>query len=909
MNSEPSAIPAKREIKRPYFLLTTPDGVGHFMKEKKPAVNSVNQALFSRREPLTGYLADARLEANEEAGFSDRKSFSVCYHIDEEIRKSAVPFDTISEALLSALEDAVMRFLGRGGERRFSPHEKTLRESFRVPDPDLEPDCYWMYGPPGERKILILWGCEKRENSSIPLAAEGNRQGKNLLDWLRSKRMGWAGKQREMIRFLRDSRHPLRDYIALPVFDRAGGLHGYTVGDKDYPKSSFRRARHVTARSVDRFEKTATAFYDELSDDRDRLSESQRELRESLKFPDWEKRPDLVLRRGGDFAVVLPDDLKEEECLHLCAHEASGLPPMIENDQGDKVVPSTFLECLRERITPVKLYASAGVAAGLICFVGLGVLYAMSDRTPPQLLEVVSTDEPDSVVAVFDEPVLPRSLAWDKDEDPRFRIRAVTGKVHEVHGAELFDDRTDTVKILLSPPLQDGGEYSLLARDIVDTSWHRNQMQEPQSIMFVWLDREPPALKRVSAEGSNDRELLLFFSKPLEEASATRPVNYRIEGFRILGADFHMEDPSVVRLTAERDPRSAPPGADAGFLHLGEYEIEISGIRDATVSRNPLEDTIRKVFVFEDIVPPRVTSVDASENQWTVTVDFSERLDQASAESTGHYFLAAEDGTVLSVDAAGLAANERSVVLTTEPMYPNIQYTLRVHGVRDASPRRNEMVDPVEYTFNYRGRLDQTPPLIEEIGVADDLLEIVVVFNEQVRVSTAEDHRNYEIPGFSGEIMDVRRLGADNRRFLLRLSGPLPQAESLRMVVSGVKDRVGNVAESASLPFQVPGVIWMDATLQALGAEVLSPTRLRLRFNDRVTADSATRFENWRLPEPYVVERATLDQGRSEVVLELSPENPLQPGTLQIEARNMRMLTDPDSPQASIRFTIHVRLD
>lgn len=907
MNKPPEspAIPDIREIKRPYFLLTTPDGVGHFLKEAKPAVNSVNQALFSRREPLSAYLAEAHLEA----GTAERKSFSVRYLIPEEIGPSAVPFDTISGALLAEFEAAVMRFLGRSGERRFSPHEQALRESFRVPDPDLEPDCYWMYGTPGERKLLILWGCEKKENTSIPLAPGANRPGKNLLDWLRSKQMGWAGKQREMIRSLRDTRHPLREFIALPVFDRSGGLRGYTLGDKDYPVNAFRKARHVTARSVDRFAAVASAFYEELGEQGDQLGDGQRELREALKFPDWEKRPDLLLRRGADFAVVLPDDLKEEESLHLCPSEARGLPPMIENDRGDKVVPPTFLERLRERVTPVKLYASAGVAAGVLLFIAMGILYAMSDRSPPELLEVLATSEPDRLLAVFDEAVLPRSLLWSSEENPRFRVRAVTGMVHEVEGVEISHDRDNTVELRIAPPMQDGGEYSLVVRDIVDTSWHRNQMQEPQSLMFVWLDKDPPALERVSAEGSNDRDLLLFFNKALEEASATRPVNYRIEGFRILGASFHMDDPSVVRLSAERDPRSTPPGADTGFLHLGEYEIEISGIRDATVSRNPLPDSVRKVFVFEDIVPPRVTRVDASENQWTLTVEFSERLDQTSAESTGHYFLTAEDGTVLSIETARLAANGRSVILTTAPLYPNVQYTLKVHGVRDASPRRNEMVDPVAHTFNYRGRLDQTAPMIEEVTIADDLLEIVVVFNEQVRPETAEEHTNYSIPGFSGQIMDVRRLGSGNRRFLLRLSSPLPQAEVLRLSVSGVKDRVGNVAESASLAFQVPGVIWMDATLQALSAEVLSPTRIRLRFNDQVTNNSATRLENWRLPEPHIVENVVLDGGRSEVVLELSPEYPLPAGSLQIEARNMRMFTDPDTPQATIRFPVNRRLE
>ncbi|MCZ6506569.1 MAG: FG-GAP-like repeat-containing protein, partial [Acidobacteria bacterium] len=78
-----------------------------------------------------------------------------------------------------------------------------------------------------------------------------------------------------------------------------------------------------------------------------------------------------------------------------------------------------------------------------------------------------------------------------------------------------------------------------------------------------------------------------------------------------------------------------------------------------------------------DVVPPVIQSVVALGDPNQVTVDFSEPLDQTTAESAANY--AISDGVVVS--DASLGANQRTVRLTTSLLAEGIGYTLTVNDV------------------------------------------------------------------------------------------------------------------------------------------------------------------------------------------------------------------------------------
>lgn len=900
-------IPQSRQIQRPYFLLTTADGVGHYLKEERPGMNTVNQALFSRRERIVEYLAPGVLKRVESEGGSGRKHYQIDYEISDEITDTAVPLESVSDSLIEEFSAAAEAFLGRDGQHQFAQHERGLRENFKVPDPELEPDCYWLYGTPGDRKLLILWGCEKKERTSIPLLPDLKQPGKNLLDWFKANRMGWAGKQQEMQRLLRAGNHSLRDFLAFPTIDRKGAVKGYNVGGKEYPAKAFRKARHVPAAQVESFATAAAKFYEEAEPDAAGLSTAEKELRCSFTLPDPEVRPDAQLRMGKRFVFALGPDLREEQCLQLCANETLSIPGAVTGESGGKVIPPTIEEKLRERITPVKLYTTLGAVAAVLLIIALSALYMMSDRTPPTVIEVVAENDPDQVMVVFNERILPSSLVHSEGDDSQFRILALTGKVHQIGDVTTDPDDPNRAIVPVAPALQDAVSYRLQVRGVADTSFHRNRMSDTQTVEFTWYDRVPPKLEKVSAEGSNESQLLLFFNKALDPATATRAVNFRIPGFRILDAEFYLDDPSIVLLTAERDSRRLEEGDPSGFIHLGEYELEVGGIRDATSSRNTMEDVQKLEFLFRDTVPPRVMEVVSNENQWIVRVQFSEPLDQASAESSSHYIIRNEEGERLEILGAQLAANSRGVALTSTPLFPGIQYTLAIRGVRDASPERNAIPDWIETGFNYRGRVDEIPPVVESVDVSADRYELEVTFNEEVRADSAEVAEHYEVLNSNITVDTARRLGTGNRRFLLGLSSDLPAGSMATLRTSGIVDRVGNLSENADMTFPVPGEMRLFRTLIVESGEALSSTRISLVLSDAVLPDRALRAENYILSAPYQVERLQYDQDARSITLELSAEHPFSAGEILVEIRNQRLISRPDRAQAAVTTRIQAR--
>jgi methionine-rich copper-binding protein CopC len=899
-----SGVPLSRDLARPYYLITTPDGVGHYLREQRPAMNSVHQSLFSRREPLTGILAPAVLQKAEGGTGSGRKRYRIEYQLSEQALATAIPLDSVTDSIIATFEEAVAEFLG--DRRQLSPHEKQLRESFRLPDPELEPDAYWLYGEPGDRKLLILWGCEKVERSSIALRAGRNGE-RNLLDWLKSRRSGWVGMQREMLRLLQSGDYALTRWLAFPELDRKGAVKAYRVDGKAYPAKSFKRARHVSTQQIRDFERVAREFYGAVG--RGSVAPVECELRAALKLPDPEVHPKTLLRFGKRVVVALPDGLRESDCLSLCEDEALGLPVTVTGKDGSVRVAETFLERLEQRRTPVKLYAALGAVAALLLIAGTFGAVLFADSSPPQLEAIIAENDPLRVELLFDEPIATPQAPDEGEPLSTLRVRSQAGEVIAVTGASVDAQDPALLVLQLASPLEDAGQYTLVFSGIVDQSMRANRMVSEVTEAFVWMDRKAPELLDISAEGSNQNQLLLFFSEALEPSSIASVFQYRIAGYRVVKAEFYQEDPSVVLLTAERESSGTQAEEAAGFIHMGEYAIELAGVRDASASRNPMEP-VQRDFIFRDTVAPRISEVDASESQLVVYTTFSEPLDQASAENTGHYSIQDAEGEPLRVRSVQLGANQRTVRLGVDAMQAGVEYTLRVLGVADQSPEKNAISEEVVVNFNYRGPVDDQPPHIVQARSSDDRKELVVVFNEPVRLAVAEDPASYSIGGASVTVSSAERLGTEGVRFLLLLDQALPQATPLELFAKDITDRVGNPVRSESYRFQAQGAVWLDATLQPASADrsaqPLSPTTIKLVFNDAITADCATLIENFRLPSPYQIIRVRHLVDENAVVLELNTEQPLTTGRYGVEGRNLRLAADPNTPQATVRFSLTV---
>jgi hypothetical protein len=140
---------------REYSKLCLPQGQSDFYQTDNKVVV---------REMLGRFLADA--EENQDG---NSVHFSQVVGGKERASRSR-PVGTrkIPITELEAFEEAIQSFLQKAEAAGTAPRAKEIITHLRLPDPELEPDMYRLYGPPWNRRLLALWGCERRQASSLP---------------------------------------------------------------------------------------------------------------------------------------------------------------------------------------------------------------------------------------------------------------------------------------------------------------------------------------------------------------------------------------------------------------------------------------------------------------------------------------------------------------------------------------------------------------------------------------------------------------------------------------------------------------------------------------------------------------------------------------------------------------------
>src|SRR5579871_3576386 len=115
----PRPLP-QRDLKSPYYLLRTPDGIGSFFTaENLPIVTSPN-------EPLARFLAPARIVENGTLR-------SIHYDIPPSMRATAQPMEFLPQSEIDGFAAAARMFYAKAhaAAPRIVAHEKHLRANFR----------------------------------------------------------------------------------------------------------------------------------------------------------------------------------------------------------------------------------------------------------------------------------------------------------------------------------------------------------------------------------------------------------------------------------------------------------------------------------------------------------------------------------------------------------------------------------------------------------------------------------------------------------------------------------------------------------------------------------------------------------------------------------------------------------
>jgi hypothetical protein len=179
-----------------------------------------------------------------------------------------------------------------------------------------------------------------------------------------------------------------------------------------------------------------------------------------------------------------------------------------------------------------------------------------------------------------------------------------------------------------------------------------------------------------------------------------------------------------------------------------------------------------------------------------VLLTFSERLEQASAETADFYHIAAPD---LAITAAVLQADQITVLLTTASQ-ANTQYTVTVTNVRGRLG--GAPIDPTRNTASFTGipPFDNVAPRLLS-AQATNSTTVLLTFNEPLRSlsnpldNPAEDASNYSLaPAVS---VVGAQLNESQTQVLLTT---LPLAEGIPYVltVADVTDLAGNLIDPAN---------------------------------------------------------------------------------------------------------------
>ena len=139
------------------------------------------------------------------------------------------------------------------------------------------------------------------------------------------------------------------------------------------------------------------------------------------------------------------------------------------------------------------------------------------------------------------------------------------------------------------------------------------------------------------------------------------------------------------------------PAMAVSFWILGSMVLDVNGNRlDAIFlgSTGDIWDAFT-ILKLPDTTSPQISSVQAQGTPTRAVVTFSEYVEQASAETASNY--AIDNG--VTVSAAGLGDDGRTVTLTTAPLTGGITYTLTVNNVVDLAS--NPIATDSQEQFQY----------------------------------------------------------------------------------------------------------------------------------------------------------------------------------------------------------------
>ncbi len=334
---------------------------------------------------------------------------------------------------------------------------------------------------------------------------------------------------------------------------------------------------------------------------------------------------------------------------------------------------------------------------------------------------------------------------------------------------------------------------------------------------------------------------------------------------------------------------NANPDADLAGYRLyygrtsGSYASKVDVGKVTSYTVNGLEDNVEYFFalsaydlagnesarcpeisgVVGDKQPPQLLAVQVL-GVSDLAITFSEPLQRASAENTTNYTIEPR----LGIQSARLQVDRKTVLLSTDPHQPGVNYTLKVQNIRDIAIPAN--VIGAGALLNYRLPLegtDNTPPTIL-LARLQSATRLQIIFSEPLEETSAVDIKNYYID--QGIAISRAELEASGN--IVQLTTSEHRAGlTYTLTVNNVRDR--SIQQNAILPNSyylytyepVDLVGPLITVMQTVDADLVD-----VMFNEPLDKASAENPANYSIHSDVQVLSASLDASGQVVHLRTS---------------------------------------
>ena len=257
-----------------------------------------------------------------------------------------------------------------------------------------------------------------------------------------------------------------------------------------------------------------------------------------------------------------------------------------------------------------------------------------------------------------------------------------------------------------------------------------------------------------------------------------------------------------------------------------------------------------------DTDKPQLVSAVALDNT-TVKVTFNEPVE--NIENVANYTI--EGLSVLKAEY-GYDVNgnldKTIVILTTSSQTSGTIYKLVVTGVTDIE---GNVIDADHDEFQFGGLPADTtkPRLVSAVAITNTKVD--VTFDEDMDKESVENIANYSIEGLT-----ILKAEQKNDKKVVRLTTSSQTSGTIyKLVVSGVKDKYGNVIDSDNDEFQFGGLAPDTTAPRLLSAVALSNTSVVVTFDEAMDKASVENIANYSI-EGLTILKAEQDKDNAAIV-------------------------------------------